>query len=195
MSIERNRGIVINSWLEQKSLSLSPCVARATRKFSIFRRFARRFAIFVNPAWLMNKEICEGEYARERASIKISGYPKAEAKIDGAAGNGGATVSSVSVIGGAAKKIEGEGEEEKRDRRAIPTTRIREERQWGREGGGREVCLVWERRERDGTRRRENNARTRRCRNAGRILLWRWENFLRIIIEMAGKFCWEIIKN
>lgn len=30
---------------------------------------------------------------------------------------------------------------------------------------------------------------------AGRILLWRWENFLRIIIEMAGKFCWEIIKN
>lgn len=78
----------------------------------------------------MNKEICEREYARERASIKISGYPKAEAKIDGAAGNGGATVSSVSVIGGAAKKIEGEGEEEKRDRRAIPTTRIREERQW-----------------------------------------------------------------
>lgn len=136
MSIERNRGIVINSWLEQKSLSLSPCVARATRKFSIFRRFARRFAIFVNPAWLMNKEICEREYARERASIKISGYPKAEAKIDGAAGNGGATVSSVSVIGGAAKKIEGEGEEEKRDRRAIPTTRIREERQWREREGG-----------------------------------------------------------
>lgn len=138
MSIERNRGIVINSSLEQKSLSLSlsPCVARATRKFSIFRRFARRFAIFVNPAWLMNKEICEGEYARERASIKISGYPKAEAKIDGAAGNGGATVSSVSVIGGAAKKIEGEGEEEKRDRRAIPTTRIREERQWREREGG-----------------------------------------------------------
>lgn len=140
----------------------------------------------------MNKEICEGEYARERASIKISGYPKAEAKIDGAAGNGGATVSSVSVIGGAAKKIEGEGEEEKQDRRAIPTTRIREERQWREREG---VCSVWERRERDGTRRRENNARTRRCRNAGRILLWRWENFLRIIIEMAGKFCWEIIKN
>lgn len=194
MSIERNRGIVINSWLEQKSLSLSlsPCVARATRKFSIFRRFARRFAIFVNPAWLMNKEICEGEYARERASIKISGYPKAEAKIDGAAGNGGATVSSVSVIGGAAKKIEGEG----RRRNEIDARyrrRVFERRDNG--GRGREVCSVWERRERDGTRRRENNARTRRCRNAGRILLWRWENFLRIIIEMAGKFCWEIIKN
>lgn len=187
MSIERNRGIVINSWLEQKSLSLSPCVARATRKFT---SFARRFAIFVNPAWLMNKEICEGEYARERASIKISGYPKAEAKIDGAAGNGGATVSSVSVIGGAAKKIEGEGEEEKRDRRAIPTTRIREERQWGREGGryarfGSDASVM----ERGG-------GRIMRGRGvAGRILLWRWENFLRIIIEMAGKFCWEIIKN
>lgn len=38
MSIERNRGIVINSSLEQKSLSLSlsPCVARATRKFTSF---------------------------------------------------------------------------------------------------------------------------------------------------------------
>lgn len=139
----------------------------------------------------MRGRVCEG--AGIDKNIRIS-ESRGE-KIDGAAGNGGATVSSVSVIGGAAKKIEGEGEEEKRDRRAIPTTRIREERQWGREGGGREVCSVWERRERDGTRRRENNARTRRCRNAGRILLWRWENFLRIIIEMAGKFCWEIIKN
>lgn len=50
----------------------------------------------------MNKEI-RGE--RIDKNIRISEF--AEAKIDGAAGNGDASVSSVSVIGGAAKKIEG----------------------------------------------------------------------------------------
>lgn len=49
----------------------------------------------------MNKEI-RGE--RIDKNIRISEF--AEAKIDGAAGNGGASVSSVLVIGGAAKKIE-----------------------------------------------------------------------------------------
>lgn len=96
----------------------------------------------------MNKEI-RGE--RIDKNIRISEF--AEAKIDGAAGNGGASVSSVSVIGGAAKKIEGG---ETRSTRDTDDAYSRGETMGRREGWR---GSVWER---DGTRRRENNARTRR---------------------------------
>lgn len=101
---------------------------------------------------------------------------------------------------GAAKKIDrrGRGREGGRDEieAAIRCIGVLERRQWRGEerrgelvpGSGTRAAL-----ERDGNGWWKNNARRRKDFSGWEM--GKFSSLPRIIIEMAGKFCWEIIKN